>query len=291
VRQLTTPQRERLRRLVRRSPAFIGKRVEVHDDRVEVVHPEPVTLGFDSLSALVADTPPDRWPDMVDGYLERIIALSTTEPAALDGPTEAVLEHTYLRLMSTDYDDVEFPSYAAEIVPGLLQLFAFDLPDAILTMNDDRVRQHGYDRLFDAGVDNLCRQMPDQYAEHDGVIVLQGSDYVGSLALVMPWVVEALTGDSALPNGALVAMPARDSMILHIPRDRAQVLRALEEMARIAAEMFAGSSHPLSARVYWCRTAPVGQFEAVAHHDAQGVVTYYPDDFANMLHDVDREWE
>lgn len=97
------------------------------------MHPEPVTLGFDSLSALVADTPSDQWPDVVDGYLERILVLSTTEPAELDGPTEAVLERTCLRLMSTDYEDVEFPSYAEEIVPGLLQVFAFDLPDAIVS--------------------------------------------------------------------------------------------------------------------------------------------------------------
>ncbi|HEX2132901.1 MAG TPA: hypothetical protein VHH15_15235 [Actinophytocola sp.] len=289
--QLTTPQRERLHRLVRRSPVFIGMRVEFHDDRVEVIHPEPVTLGFESLSALVAGTPADQWPDVVDGYLERGYVLATSEPPELDGPTEAVLERTYLRLMSTEYDEVTFPSYAEELVPGLARVFAFDLPDAILTMDDDRVHRHGFERLFDAGAENLCRELPDRYAENDGVVVLQGSDYVGSLVLVLPWVVEALTGDTALPHGALVAMPARDTLALHIVRDRAQVLRALEEMAALAAEWYAASTHGLSPRVYWCRTEPVGRIETIAHHDGRGVVTYHSEDFANTLYEVDREWQ
>jgi hypothetical protein len=265
-------------------------RVEFEDDRIEVVHPEPVTLGFESLSALVADVPVGEWPDTVDGYLRRMLVLGTTSPPELDGPTEAVLERTYLRLMSTDYDDVEFPSYAVEWVPGLVRLFAFDLPDAIVTMNDDRVLEHGFDRLFEAGAENLCRELPDRYAENDGVIVFQGSDYVGSLVLVLPWVIEAVTGSTDLPHGALVAMPSRDTFVLHIPRDRAQVLRAIEEMGRLALESYEGSTHGLSPRVYWVCYEPA-HIEAVAHHDGAGAVTYYSDDFATMLYDVDREWE
>ena len=62
-------------------------------------------------------------------------------------------------------------------------------------------------------------------------------------------------------------------------------------MGRLAAELFAGSTHPLSPRVYWCRTEPVGSIETVAHHDGRDVITYYSDDFADMLYDVDRVGE
>jgi hypothetical protein len=39
VDNLTTAQHDRLRNLVRRSPVFIGVRVSVHEDRVEVHEP------------------------------------------------------------------------------------------------------------------------------------------------------------------------------------------------------------------------------------------------------------
>jgi hypothetical protein len=286
---LTTPQQERLRRLVRRSPAFIGMRVEVHDDRVEVRHPEPLTLGFASLSALVAAAPADDWPDVVDQYLRRILELGTNPPPELDGPTEDILGRIYPRLLERPESRAELPAYAEEIIPGLLLLFAFDLPDAMAYLIDEHVRRHGFDRLYDAGLDNLCRELPDRYVESDGIHLLQGSEYVSSLVLLMPWVIEAVTGLTETPNGALVAMPGRDQLVFHVARDRAGVLRAMEQLGEIAGEWYAEHPHGLSPRVYWWRPLPVGGAESVAHHDGTRLVTYYSDAFADMLHDVDRE--
>lgn len=276
---------------MRRSPAFIGMRVRVHDDHVEVLHPEELTLGFASLSALVADTPPGQWPDVVDQYLTRILELGSNPPPELDGPTEAVLGRVYLKLIEHHGPSSELPDYAGEISPGLVLLFAFDLPDAIAMLTDEDVHRHGFDQLYEAGTENLCRELPDRYAEAHGVYVVQGSDYVGSMVLVLPWVIEAVTGLTDAPSGALVAMPARDRLIFHVVRDRAGLTRALEEMAPLAAEWYAECSHGLSPRVYWWRPLPVGGLESVAHHDGSGLVTYYSSEFADMLHDVDREWD
>jgi hypothetical protein len=62
-------------------------------------------------------------------------------------------------------------------------------------------------------------------------------------------------------------------------------------MGRLAAEWYAESSHGISPRVHRWRPLPVGAPESDAHHDGAGVVTYYPGDFADLLYDVDREWE
>jgi hypothetical protein len=285
VHLLTTTQQDRLRHLARRSPAFIGMRVVVHHDHVEVTQPEPLELGFESLSATLADAPAGQWPDLVDEYFRRAIAFATEDNSDIEGPTELVLQRTYVRLAPSDSGVAEVASYADEITPGLLRVLAFDRPDVIMTMRDEDVRRHGFDQLYDAGMANLARELPEEYLEAEGVYYLRGSDYVGSLVLVIPWVIEAVTGVADAPHGALVAMPARDQFVFYVLRDQdtAGALAALEEVGRITAECHANSAHQLSSRVYWWRPMPVGGLETVGHHDGIGMVTYYSDDFEDVL--------
>jgi hypothetical protein len=46
VYNLTTAQHDRPRNLVRRSPVFVGMRVSVHEDRVEVHEPGDPVFGL-----------------------------------------------------------------------------------------------------------------------------------------------------------------------------------------------------------------------------------------------------
>ena len=288
---LTTAQQDRLRHLARRSPAFIGMRIAVHSDHVEIIHPEPLELGFESLSASLAGVPGDEWPDLVDDHFRRAITLGTADGSDLQGPADVVLQRTYLRLAPSDSGVTEVASYAEEITPGLLRVLAFDRPDSIVIMKDEDVLRHGYDQLCDAGAENLARELPDRFLEADGVYYLQGSDYVGSLVLIIPWVIEAVTGVADAPHGALVAMPARDQFVFHVIRDRdtAGVLAALDEVGRLTAECHANSAYQLSSRVYWWRPWPVGGLETVGHHNGAGMVTYYSGDFEDMLFTVGLE--
>lgn len=287
--QLTTPQQERLRRLVRRSPAFIGMKVAVREDHVEVLHPEQLVLGLDTLSGLVADAPTGQWPDVVDEYLTKVMELGTRDPVELTGPTEDLLDKVYQRLIVPPAPPAELPEYAVEAVPGLMLVLSLDLPEAVLTIGDEHVHRHGFDRMADAGLVNLTRELPDRYGESDGVYVLQGSVYVGSLVLVLPWVIEMVTGLTETPHGVLVAMPSREGLVFHVIRERPQTERALEEMARLTAEWHAESTHWLSHRVFW--SCPTGGIEPVAHYDGTRMVDYYSNEFGDMLYDVDREWD
>jgi hypothetical protein len=291
VHLLTTAQQDRLRHLARRSPAFIGMRIVVHHDHVEIIHPEPLELGFESLSASLAGVPAGEWPDLVDDHFRRAITLGTADGADLEGPADVVLQRTYLRLATSDSGVTEVASYAEEITPGLLRVLAFDRPDSIVVMKDEDVLRHGYDQLCDAGAENLARELPDGFLEADGVYYLQGSDYVGSLVLIIPWVIEAVTGVADAPHGALVAMPARDQFVFHVIRDRdtAGVLAALDEVGRLTAECHANSAYQLSSRVYWWRPWPVGGLETVGHHNGAGMATYYSGDFEDMLFTVGLE--
>ncbi len=289
---LTTAQQDRLRHLARRSPAFIGMRVVVHDNHVEVTHPESLVLGFESLSAALTGAPAGQWPELVDEYFRRIIALGTADRSDVEGPTEAVLQRTYLYLTTPDSGASEAASYADEITPGLLRVLAFDRPDSIVIVTDEDVRRHGLDQLYNAGLENVAGQLPDRYLESDGVYYLHGSEYVSSLVLLLPWVIETVTGVADTPYGTLVAMPARDQFLFHPirGRDTAGVLAALDEIGRLAAECYANCTHQLSPLVYWCRPMPEGGLETVGHHNGVGVETYYSDDFEDVLFTVGLKW-
>lgn len=294
MRNLTTSEHERLRNLVRRSPAFIGMRVVVHDDQVEVVEPADLVFGLGPVADAVAGAPADQWPDLVDGYLERILGLLVDGSPGLDGPTEQVLDRVLARLRPAEGSPVAWWRYAMEVAPGLLAVLALDHPDHVAILNDAQVERHGRDRLFEAGFANLAGQLPDSYATGEGVYLLDGGDFVASTVLIMPYVLEAVTGTPDHPHGVLVAMPDHRTLIFHVLRDGAGARYALTEIARLAAQYHDDSPNPISPQVYWF--APdAGFLEPVAHHpgedgDAIGedLVTRYPPGFAATLDELDR---
>ncbi|WP_020669391.1 hypothetical protein [Amycolatopsis nigrescens] len=296
---LTTSQHDRLRNLIRRSPAFTGMRVVVHDDRVEVIEPEDLVLGLGPVLDAVLDAPMDQWADLVDDCLARLVGAVTGGSPELDGPTEQLLDRVYARLRPVEGSPTGWWNYANEVAPGLLVVLALDHPEHIAILNDRQVQRHGFDRLVDAGLNNLCGQLPEGYAVCDDVYILCGSDYVGSTVLVLPWVVEAVTGAPDLPHGALVAMPNHGTLIFHVLRDGQGARYALGEIARLAAEYHQdapGAPGLLSPNVYWWQ--PGSQFlEPVAHHIGDGyhhgvigedLATHYSADFADLLDELDR---
>ena len=292
---LTTSQHERLRNLVRRSPAFIGMRVEVHDDRVEVGDPEDLVFGLGPVEEAVAGEPADRWPELVDGCLGRILSALTGDMPDLDGPTEQLLDRVYAKLRTKDTSPTEWWTYAPEVAPGLLVVIALDYPDRIAILNDEQVRRHGgFDRLLEAGVNNLYRQAPRDVATHEDVFIVAGAEYTASTALVLPWIVEVLTGAAEFPHGVLVAVPDDETLVFHVVRDGAGTRYAVSEIARVAASCYEESPRALSPTVYWWAEGS-GYLEPVADLAGdrsgaigQDVVTRYSAGFARVLADLDQ---
>jgi hypothetical protein len=293
VHLLTAAQQDRLRHLARRSPAFIGMRIIVHDNHVEVTHPEPQVLGFESIAATLAGSPAEQWPDLVDEHFRWIIA-EGEDRSDIEGPTRAVLPRTrlYLTLSESKVAEgmtiAEGVSYADEITPGLLWVLAFDRPDRVEIMLDKDVQRHGFNQLYDAGVQNLPGELPDRFIEVNGVYYLRGSEYVASLVLAIPWVVETVAGVADTPHGVLVAMPSRDMLLFHAIGDpnSAGVPAAMDEIGQLTAECYANSPYQLSPLVYWWRPMAERWLETVAHHDGANLETFYSDDFEDMLRAV-----
>lgn len=294
VSTLTTQQHTRLLNLVRRSPVFLGMRVVVHDDRVEVVEPHSLDIGLGPVFDDVDGVPMDQWADLVDARLGATVDALVNGGSELEGPIEHVIDRVYARLRPVEGSPVEWWTYAPEIAPGLLMVLALDHPDRVAILNDEQVQRYGYDRLLEAGLNNLCGQVPDSYGTNEGVYLLTGGEYVGSTVLILPQVVEAITGDTEVPHGVLVAMPNHGALIFHVLRDGPGAQYAIGEIAGLAAEIHADDSGPgpLSPMVYWIRPN-TGYLEPVAHSggDATGVigddlVTNYSPEFQAVLQEL-----
>ncbi|MGC7094453.1 hypothetical protein ACPZ19_07310 [Amycolatopsis lurida] len=290
---LTTTQIDRLRNLVRRSPVFSGMRVVLHDDHVEVLEPEELELSFAPVFDAVEGAPMSEWADLVDDRLERMLKAVTGGSPELDGPTGELLDRIYARVRPIEGSPVEWWNYAPEIAPGLLLVLALDHPDHIAILNDEQVRRHDFDRLAQAGMRNLCGQLPDRYATSGEVHLFQGNDYVASTVLVMPYVVEAVTGVPDCPYGTLVAMPNHGTMLFHVLHDATAARTAMREIAEVAAEEYDASQQsgpaPVSRQVYWW-SPEAGYLAPVAYlaDESTGVigdnlVTDFSPEFLDML--------
>jgi hypothetical protein len=294
VYNLTTNQYDQLRNLVRRSPVFIGKRIVVHDDWVDVVD-EELEFGLAMVFDAVGNAPADQWPSLVDDRLQRIYdVLTGREDPQLSGPTEQLLPRVYVKLRPVEGTMTERLTYAREVAPDLLLTLALDSPDFISILNDDQVGRHGFDQLLDAGMENLAGQLPDEAAGRGDVLIITGAEYTASTAVILPWVVEAYTGTADFPHGVLVAVPNDNMLLFHVLKDGAGARHALTDMAQLADECYEDSPRPLSRSVFWWNFG-IGYFHPVAHYTGDNgviggsnVTTHYPPEFAEVLDDLDR---
>jgi hypothetical protein len=172
-----------------------------------------------------------------------------TDSFGFDAPDEELFSHTYLRLMEGWRPSPDSWRYALETVPGTLEIVMLDLPELMVTFNDAEVARRGHDRLRAAGLRNLALERPDAQ-EVDGVIVLTGSDYTASTALVLPEMIVNVTGETEFPNGVLVSMPERQILTYHLPRDQSLHV-ALQTMINITLNEFDDGHKPISRHVYW----------------------------------------
>ena len=80
--------------------------------------------------------------------------------------------------------------------------------------------------------------------------LLTGSMFSASRALVFDTVLRESLQVENPPFGCLVAMPARDMLLVHVLRDQT-MLKALEQLMTIASTMFSTRPGPVSPHVYY----------------------------------------
>lgn len=248
---------QRIRALVRRAFADRGLEVTVHADHV--VDDSGRQFGLWNVAAACHQDDRGRsgWADLVDQHVGRVLAgMDAPDPFEGLSPDEA-RPRTYARL----YEEGGIPGLTGfphrVFAPGLVEMIALDLPDSVVVYNDERAAAlGGHDQLRAWGLDSLRREpverhevleLPDGARFH---VLLGGSVYTASKALLMPGLAAEVAGEEVGRHGWLLSVPNRQQVVWHLVRD-ASVIPTLPAMAGFAAAGFSDSPGPLSPHVYW----------------------------------------
>lgn len=276
---LTTEDAAHLRRLVADEFRAAGHGVTVHDDHV--AGDDGWTYGLWNVAALCHDADAhEEWPAIVGHHVRTLLH----RPPGPDEMTDdELLERAVLRLVP---DDQLVPGvrdgfrYAVPVADGLRQVLAADFPDSVVTLRDEDVERVGFDRLHAAGRARLLAEPVEHGTAHvEGGARLEvfggESVYVASRLLVLEDLLRTLPGGGEHPDGVLVAVPDRQTLVVHVPVDGG-VLGALQAMAGATAHAWATAPGGVSPRVYWWRDGtltPVTRLEG----DERVIVEIQPD--------------
>src|SRR5262245_25028369 len=135
----TTAEANTFRELVRASFADVGRDVIVGADHVE--DRTGTTFGLWNIGALCAREEVQDWADLIDDHVERV----TTPTRVLGDLTRDELEaRVHLQLVdAVSVPEPEPAGYARAVAPGLVEVISVDLPDSVVTPEEDDLRTYG----------------------------------------------------------------------------------------------------------------------------------------------------
>lgn len=271
---LSEAEAARLRTFVRE--AFAERGIEVTAEPGRVITDSGWHFGLSNLAAVCHNDSrgPRTWRTLVDDHVDRVIR-SMDGPQALRAlPHERLLAQLYPRFIPSDPTLLKALGYGPPSVPGLLEVLALDLPETVDMLTADSLADLGeMTALRDRAFQNLRAVRVDKHKVVRGKdsshfdVLMGGSYFIASLALVLDEVVRRYTKDAPAPDGILVALPHRHQLAFHVIRDRS-VAPSLRTMARFAAVGFEQSPGALSPSVFWWHE---GSFTQLATQDSTGL--------------------
>lgn len=213
--------------------------------------------GLTNLAATLSLVPRRQWPDLVRRHVGTMLqAHDTVEPAGLDEARDLLL----VKLRAVDEIPEPRPTYAPEVLPGVLAVAALDYPTHVSELlSDERVDElGGWDAVREVAWDNLRRlPAPARQDLHgspedpDTVVhVLTTEDFFGASRLLLLDEVLAGLGVERPAHGVLVVVPNRHLLAVHVLRG-AGVVTAIDVLVRMAAGEHAGRPGPVSPHVYF----------------------------------------
>lgn len=222
-----------------------------------------------NVSVQAAGTPERDWPRMLARHAAILIAAQRAGPP----PAEDLQQRLYLSLWQRATVPWH-PDHAIEVADDLVALPALDLPDTVQTAGAaDQVAQWGgWDQVRRFGLANLARDRPEQVltlggqrSSGEAVQVLAGGYFTASRLLVLERVLAQDLGVERPGHGAVVAVPNRDLLAVHVLRSL-DVVGAVPGMLALAAGEFARPGG-ISRHLYFWRHGQVQRITRIGTDD------------------------
>jgi hypothetical protein len=249
-----------------------------HSTRVEdgalVRDSDGAVYGLDNLVLTCAQVPSSRWKHLVHDFADKLDDASVT-PDILTGLTwDEARAGVHLRLQPMQaLLWPEHMTYARRLGPDLVEVLMLKRGGALVTLNDDTVQRLGADALREAGLANLIASPFGEWVKHplaggSQIHLLRGdSGFTASRALVVPDLLRRTIGRGeqvALPYGALVCVPSRHTLGLHV-LGHPGALSALRWLMALGLHEHPVAPYPLSPAVHWWHEGTLHQVSGVIH--------------------------
>lgn len=252
---LTARQAERLVRLAEEAVAKrgfpmrydgAGTLTSVDSDGTPVR--DGMTAGLGNLALTVADLPRQRWRAAVTAHFDQITSPDWPPPIPDDLENEL-----YLRLVCAATIDPEMSEGVPEFAPGVLTVPATYVGRAVamhFNLESLGVQREEATRIGLANLRRLRDEIDTVRFEGAELTLLTGSMFTASRVLVFDTVLRESLQVENPPFGCLVAMPARDMLLVHVLRDQT-MLKALQFLVTTAVNMFNTRPGAVSPHVYY----------------------------------------
>jgi len=216
--------------------------------------------GLANLARRVAGLPRQQWRSAVAEHFDQMTAAGAPPPIPDDLENEL-----YLRLVCAATITPEWAERVPEFVPGVLTAPATYAGRAVAMHFDVDSLGVPPEEITRMGLANLRRLRDEvEHVRHNGaeVTALTGSMLTASRALVLDTVLRESLRVENPPFGCLVAMPARDMLLVHVLRDQTAVT-ALGMLVTLATTLFSSRPGPVSPHVYYVND---NRWEQVTDH-------------------------
>jgi hypothetical protein len=206
-------------------------------------------LGLSNLARIVAQFDEDSWPVLVEEHFDQLLEqLRQGPPTPPTDPERDLIQ----RLVPRDALPPSWTADRPDFLPGLLSVPS-TTDDGIVTMflepADMGLTWTDAERFGLANLRGLTDHV--EHVDHEDLQVdfVTGTPFAASRALVLDTVLRESLHVEHAPYGVLAAVPARDTLILHVIRDLS-VIPALGLLLNVAARCHAHDPGPLSPEVF-----------------------------------------
>ena len=209
---------------------------------------EPL-IGLSNLARSAARIEEDNWPALVEEHFSEVLSqLRNGAPPLPADPERELIQ----RIVPRDALPPDWTTDRADFLPGLIAVPSTDnggLISIFLDPSDLDLTSSDADRF---GLANLRRLEDRAVTVDEGglrITFINGAGYAASRALVLDTVLRETLHLEPPPYGVLAALPARDTLMLHVIQDLGMI-PALGLMIRLAARSYSRDPGPLSPDVY-----------------------------------------
>ncbi len=180
--------------------------------------------------------------------------------------------------------------YAHRFADGVVEVLSLDLPDAVVTLPDERIAALGrhLPALMELGRANLRRLLDQTVVDVEHlragpstcVLVHGDSPYIASFARLLDEAVPRWVEGADLTNGVVFAIPHRHAIVLQTCSTSAETRSALELVPWHATQLYGEGVGPVSPHTYHARD---GQVTTLTHPSRSRGLRTVPSPFLASL--------